>query len=93
MVSQPVATPCPPTEIVIDRSFYTEPPACIDQRRKTEFRCTPDPARAGYCIETFGALSVEAAQSLSDQLICAQRVAEWLKIERDARAAHGQGGK
>lgn len=59
----------------------------MDRQWDFRFQCTPDPQRPGYCIESFGGVSVEVTKQMADQLLCAQRMVEWLRIEREARAA------
>lgn len=78
MVRNVTAT-CPPAEVIIDRSFAAEPPACL--KTLTPFRYDAE----GKWIEALA----DGTEEIAEQSACLQAVKDWLETERTARSKEG----
>lgn len=74
IVTRDVTAVCPVTEPVFDRSFATEPPACI--ATATAFRWAD-----GRWIEALA----DSTGQIKTQTECLSLVADWIYDERNAR--------
>ena len=84
MPAEVVTADCPEATPIIDRSFRTQPPLCVIARKGFQFVCTPDPAKQGYCKETFADAGLASVDRIVDDATCLKQTAEWLEIERQA---------
>jgi hypothetical protein len=69
----------------VDRSFKVQPPLCVKARQVFRFTCTPDPARAGYCKQTYADLGLSSVEKIADDRTCLKLLDEWIAGERAAR--------
>lgn len=81
----PVETRCPEPAPIIDRSFRNQPPMCMVARQSFRFTCTPDPAKPGYCKETFADAGLSAVGRIADDKTCMKLTSDWIAAERVAR--------
>lgn len=86
MEREPITiTPCPPAEVIIDRSFANNPPECLSKFIDIEIECTEDPGNPGYCVQKWKNLSLSQIQSQNNMGLCFVEVNSWLEIELEAR--------
>jgi hypothetical protein len=72
-----VTAECPPPKVVVDRSFRTPEPECLQRLAALEIR-------NGV---TWGELAVDAVKSSKDRDTCLAQVAAWITSEKQARGA------
>lgn len=81
----PVEAHCPEPEPIIERGFRVQPPLCLAARQVFRFQCSADPAKPGYCRETFADVGLQSAGKIADDATCMALVAEWIAAERASR--------